>query len=337
MSTSNADAVHVYNETMKMFGSVPEPAFETKEELERVWGRAWGVDNDVGRLRVVLMHRPGNEMKVVDPSKRIESIGSYGDLKAGWYWQSETIPPLKDMQSQHDALVAILKKEGVEVVFVEGDAGDRLKSCYTRDSSIVVKGGAIVTRLAPRARRGEELNISRTYAKHGVPILRTLSGTAIFEGGSFGWINSKTAVVGRSIRVNDEGIGQVTEVLARQGVETLVVDLCGYQIHIDGAFVMIDRDLAIIDPSQLPYWFITRLAKLGVKTIEITPQDSSWIINSLAVRPRRLIMSHGASNRTLDLLAKHDVEMVRVDYEAMQLNGGGIHCSTMPLIRDSVE
>lgn len=337
MSTSNASGVHIYNETMKMFGVQPEPGFEDKGELERVWGRAWGVDNDVGQLRVVLMHRPGNEMKVVDPRKRIESIGSYGDIEEGWYFQSDTIPPLQDMQSQHDGLVATLQKEGVEVIFVEGNVGTRLKSCYTRDSSIVVKGGAIVTRLAPKARRGEELNVTRTYAKHGVPILRTLTGTAIFEGGSFGWLNSRTAVIGRSIRVNNEGAAQVAEVLARQGVETLMVDLCGYQIHIDGMFVMVDRDLALIDSNQLPYWFIQKLGQLGIKTIEITPSDSSWIINSLAVRPRRLIMSHGASNRTLDLLAKNDVEMIRVDYEAVQLNGGGIHCSTMPLIRDSVE
>jgi hypothetical protein len=40
------------------------------------------------------MHRPGSEMNVVGPSKRIEAIGSFGDLDAGWYWQSDTIPPV---------------------------------------------------------------------------------------------------------------------------------------------------------------------------------------------------------------------------------------------------
>ena len=37
----------------------------------------------------------------------------------------------------------------------------------------------------------------------------------------------------------------------RQGVELICVDLCGYRIHIDGALVMIDVDLAIVDPSDL--------------------------------------------------------------------------------------
>jgi N-dimethylarginine dimethylaminohydrolase len=334
--TSSADAAHIYHQTMKMFGAVPEPAFETKGEMERVWGRAWGCDNDVGQLRVVLMHRPGNEMKIVDPTKRIEAIGSFGDPATGWYWQSDTIPPLAEMQSQHDGLVEALGKEGVEVVFLEGEIGGRLKSCYTRDSVIAVKGGAIVCRMAPRIRRGEELTVTKTLAKHGIPILRTLHGTATMEGGSFAWLNGKTAVIGRSIRVNEEGAAQVGEVLRHQGVELICVDLYGYQIHIDGALVMIDADLALVDPSQLPYWFLDRLKALKIRTIEITPADSGWLVNCLAVRPGRIVMPEGASNRTLDELARHDVETVVVPYDRMQLNGGGIHCSTSPLLRDSL-
>ena len=335
--TSSVDATHIYHQTMKMFGAVPEPAFEVRDELERVWGRAWGCDNDVGQLRVVLMHRPGDELKIVDPSKRIKAIGSFGDLATGWYWQSDSIPPVSDMQRQHDALAEALRNEGVEVVFLEGVDGGRLKSCYTRDSVISVKGGAIVCRMAPRIRRGEELTASRTLAKHGVPILRTLNGTATMEGGSFAWLNSKTAVIGRSIRVNEDGAAQVGEVLRRQGVELICVDLYGYQIHIDGALVMIDVDLAIVDPSQLPYCFLDRLKALKIRTIEITPADSSWVVNCLAVRPGRIIMPKGASNRTMDELARNKIETIVVPYDCMQLNGGGIHCSTSPLIRDSVD
>jgi hypothetical protein len=92
----------VYNATIKLFGSHPEPAFEDPGRLAALWGRRWGCDNDVGQIRAVLMHRPGDEFNVIDPAKRIEEIGSFGDLEAGWYWQSETIPPLAEMQAQHD-------------------------------------------------------------------------------------------------------------------------------------------------------------------------------------------------------------------------------------------
>ncbi len=332
--TDSAPPGWVYNETVRMFALPGDPPFEERDELERHWGRAWGVNNDVGRIRSILMHRPGPEMNIVDPSKRIDSIGSFGDLEKGWYFQSDTLPPVASMQAQHDTLVAALKARGVDVHFVDGVDGGRLKSCYTRDPLIMVNGGAIVCRMGARIRRGEELAITRTLARLGIPILRTLSGTALMEGGSFAWINSKTAVIGCGIRVNREGADQVAEVLKRQGVELLAIDLVGYDIHIDGSFQMIDHDLALVDPFGLPFSFLEKLKALKIRTIEITPADNKWIINSLAVAPGELIMPQGATNRTLDLLAKHNISWSIIDYAAMQLNGGGIHCSTTPLIRD---
>lgn len=324
----------IYTQTIKTFAAGAEPPFEDEAELLHTWGKVWGIDNDVGRIRSILMHRPGTEMNVVDPAKRLAEIGSYGDPAVGWYFQSDTPPDIPLMQSQHDAYVAALQAEGVEVHFVDGEAGNRLKQVYTRDPLIMVKGGAIVCRMGARIRRGEELAVTRTLARLGIPILRTISGSGIMEGGSFAWLNEKTCAIGVGVRVNREGAEQVAEVLKRQGVELIVTDLVGYDIHIDGSFLMIDRDLALVDPFGLPFSFLEKLKELKVRTIEITPADNKWIINSLAVAPGELIMPEGATNRTLDRLASHGVRWTVLPYSAMQLNGGGIHCSTTPLIRD---
>lgn len=99
---------------------------------------------------------------------------------------------------------------------------------------------------------------------------------------------------------------------------------------------MICKDLAIVDPFGLPFSFLQKLKELKVQTVEISPADDRWIINSLAVAPGELLMPEGASNQTLDALAKHGVSWTVVPYGKMQLNGGGIHCSTTPLIRDPV-
>ncbi|MGI9387404.1 MAG: dimethylarginine dimethylaminohydrolase family protein [Methyloligellaceae bacterium] len=333
--SGNASPHWVYNQTIKMFAAGAEPAFEDPGELEAHWGRAWGIDNDVGKIRSVLVHRPGPELDIVDTSKRIETIGSYGDIDAGWYFQSDQPPDVPRMQAQHDGLVAALRKQDIEVEQVDGVDGGRLKSCYTRDPVIMVKGGAIVCRMGARIRRGEELAVTRTLARLGIPILRTLSGNALMEGGSFAWINKKTAVVGCGVRVNREGAAQIGEVLKRQGVELIVTDLVGYDIHIDGALLMVDNDLALIDPTGLSYGFIEELRERGVRTIEIQPEDDPWIINGLAVAPGELILPEGASNQTLDSLAAFGVSWTTIAYDAMHMNGGGIHCSTMPLIRDS--
>jgi N-dimethylarginine dimethylaminohydrolase len=333
---TDANPHWVYTQTIKMFAAPASPAFEDAAELERYWGRVWGIDNDVGRIRSILVHRPGPEMAVVDPRKRIAEIGSFGDVAEGWYFQSDTPPDVPAMQSQHDRLVAALEAAGVEIFHVEGVAGNRLKSCYTRDPLIMVKGGAIVCRMGARIRRGEELAITRTLAKIGIPILSTISGTGIMEGGSFAWINEKAAAIGVGVRVNREGARQVGEVLARQGVELLVVELTGYDIHLDVSFLMVDKDLALVNPFGLPHAFMEELKARGVRLVEIEPADDPWINNSLAIEPGRLLMPDGATNRTLDALARHGITWTTIPFAAMQKNGGGIHCSTTPLRRDPV-
>jgi len=327
-----------YNMLIKRFPSAPEPAFETKDQQEYIWGRRWGCNNDVGRLRMVLMHRPGDELKIVDTSKRLDDIGAFGDPETGWYWRGNTVPPLEAMQKEHDALVAALKAEGVEVVHIERNAmlPGKMKSVYTRDSVIVVDGGAIVTRLGPPIRRGEERAVTQTLVHIGMPILRTIHGAGIMEGGSFAFINPKTAVIGISSRVNEEGTRQVEEVLKVMGVEVIRVHMTGYRLHIDGNFVMIDVDTAIINPTQLPFWFLEKLKQMKIKTIEVHPDDGVSTINCLAVRPGRVIMSNQASKRTLDRLDKEGISVVTIPYENVYLGGGGIHCSTGPLVRDPI-
>ena len=99
---------------------------------------------------------------------------------------------------------------------------------------------------------------------------------------------------------------------------------------------MVDVDLALVDARQLPYRFLQQLDELKVRRIEITPDDDPWVINGLAVAPGRVIMGPGLGEATREALERHQVKVIELPYGEVQLNGGGIHCSTCPLIRDSV-
>jgi N-dimethylarginine dimethylaminohydrolase len=324
-----------YNRLMAAFPSHPAPPFEAPAMQEQVWGRRWGCTTDVGTLRAVLVHRPGEELRTIDPTKFIPEIGAWGDLQQGWYWRGPEPPDLPRMQAQHDALVRALRDEGAEVVFLDRVAPDRPKSCSPRDSVIAVDGGAVVCRLGARVRRGEELPVTRTLGALGMPILRTLHGTAIFEGGSFVWLNAKTAVVGLGSRANEEGARQLEEVLRVQGVEMIRVQLPGYRQHLDGLLVMIDVDTALVNPTLVPYALVEKLRALGIRTIDLHPDDHPFTINCLAVRPGRVLMSE-ASEATLERLAQEKIEVVSIPFDAVYRGGGGIHCSTAPLVRDPV-
>ncbi len=337
MSTNAAMSEHEYRENkfFSIFGSVPEPPFDDAHEQTAVWGRRWGCSSDVGRLRVVLMHRPGEELAIVK-NQPMPEIGGFGDPKQGWYWMGRTLPDLPAMQRAHDDYTRLLRSEGVEVVLVEQAAPGAMKQIYTRDSVIGVPGGAIVTRLARRVRRGEELPVTRALARAGCPILGTLHGSAVFEGGGFAFIDAKTAVCTQSVACNAEGVRQIETLLAGLGVTLLKVAMPGYRIHIDGSFLMVDVETAIVNVNELPYPFLAYLQQRGIRLIELPPEDSPMSLNCLAIAPGRVIMHANRSPRLADRLDAAGITVLSCDYEPVELGGGGLHCSTAPLVRDPI-
>jgi N-dimethylarginine dimethylaminohydrolase len=82
---------------------------------------------------------------------------------------------------------------------------------------------------------------------------------------------------------------------------------------------------------KLPYWFLDKLADLGIRTVEVHP-DEWGAVNCLAVRPGKVIMP-GPSPRTAERLNRLGVEVIEIDYSEVEKGGGGVHCSTLPLIR----
>ncbi len=314
----------------------PEPAFESPEMLEKVWGRRWGLNNDVGKLHMVLVYRPGAEWGVMQSGGEYRpEEGAWIGPDYMWYWADKNRPNFQLVQAQHDGLVAVLEAEGIEVVHVQGALPHLSKTIYTRDPAIMTKGGAIVCRFGIDYRIGEELPFTRTLANLGVPILHTIHGTGLMEGGSFAWLNSETAVVGVGHRCNYEGARQLGEVLKTQGVELLLIDNMGYGLHIDGSFLMVDVDTALAFSYELPWWFLEKLKEMGIRVIEADPHDGPFGVNCLAVKPGRVIMASHAE-RTADRLDKLGIEVIPVDYSEIHKGGGGVHCSTLPLIRDDI-
>lgn len=314
----------------------PEPAFEEPAMLEKVWGRKWGINNDVGKLRMALVCRPGKEWEpMMSGGEYVEETKALIGPNNMWYYCDCEPPVLAAAQVQHDALTKTLEAEGVELVYLEDALPHMTKSVFTRDPAIIVRGGAVLCRMGVSYRRGEELPFMRTLAKIGMPVLHTIHGTGLMEGGSFLWLNESTAVVSVGQRSNAEGARQLAEVLKTLGAELLCVDNTGYGLHIDGSIVMVDVDKALVFVQDLPWWFLVRLKELGIQLIDADPRDGGMGVNCLAVQPGRVIMSSHAKY-SAERLDQAGVEVLAVDYDVIHKSGGGVHCSTLPLIRDDV-
>lgn len=63
------DSSQYYHRVLMRIPPKALPDFYEEEMQERVWGRRWGVCNDVGTIKTILMHRPGDEIKVMTEDK----------------------------------------------------------------------------------------------------------------------------------------------------------------------------------------------------------------------------------------------------------------------------
>ena len=83
-----------------------KPIYETDflDELTVNWGEEWGIKSAFGKIRKIMVYRPGEEQK--DPL--IAKDYQLFNLPEG-------PTDLSNLQKQHDNLVTILKSEGIDI------------------------------------------------------------------------------------------------------------------------------------------------------------------------------------------------------------------------------
>jgi len=337
ISTSDEDKFR-YHRVMQTFATPAEPAFEHPDQQRKVWGEVWGCNSEVGQLRKILVHRPGEEINRVTEDWYDEELETFCNREEGIWWRGRNPPDLEMMQATHDRLTNLLRAEGVEVIYIHDKPSNRpvpLKQMSPRDIVIGVPGGVVICRPNANGRREEMFWATRRIVEAGCPIIRTISGTGILEGGSFMWIDTKTAVISTGLCTNRDAVAQMREVLGWSGVEVLTLETPGYSQHLDGFMAMVNVDKALINPTVLPYDFMTELEKRGIEMIHLSPEDPPFALNLLPLSPGRVIASE-MSDRTLEALDKKGIEVTSLAYEPCWSSGGGIHCNTAPLARDAI-
>ena len=249
------------------------------EDVGHLWA-ACGIDSEWRRLRTVALRRPGAEIAVND----INSSQFLGTLDLG------------RAQAEHDALAEAYRAEGVAVIEVPDVPRATPNRMFCADLFAMTPEGAIIARPASTVRAGEEVAVAAALAGAGVPILRTLTGQATFEGADLLWLDTETALIGRGLRSNDEAIGQIAGLMAELGCDLIDVDLPYGTMHLMGMLRIADRDLAIAWPRRTPHRAVMALRERGYRVAFLPDQDeaeTNKAFNFVTLGPRRLLMPAG--------------------------------------------
>jgi len=283
------------------------------EEIGVVWGSC-GLENEWQPLRSVLLHTPGEELTAVaDPSEALM-------LDA---------VDLERARQEHQALIQSYITEGVEVNLVAPEIA-RPNQMFCADLFAMTPEGAILARPASSVRAGEEREVARRLADLGIPILKTLTRDAVFEGADLMWLDRKTALLGKGLRTNDTAARQITQLMDDLGVTLICVDMPVGTMHLMGMLRIVDRDLAIAWPRRTPLRAITALQQAGYRVVFIPEGedfDRNRAVNFVTLGPRRILMVAG-NDSAREFYESHGIECVETPATELTKAAGAVGCLT---------
>ncbi len=286
--------------------------------------RHYGSQSMVAPLRTVLVKSPEQAFAVNDP--------------VVWHYTGR--PDVTIAQKEHDALVALLRQGGAEVVYHDEPQPDHADAIFTFDPALVTDHGAIILSMGKSLRRGEEAAMARRFEQLGIPILYTLHDAARAEGGDLLWVDHDTLAVGLGFRTNLEGYHQLLEALSGIGVKVIPVELPYYSgpeacLHLLSLISIVDEYTAVVYPPLMAVPFWQELQQRNFKLIVIPDEEFPTMgTNVLALSPRKCLMLEG-NPVTKHLLEKGGCEVMTYKGNEISFKAeGGPTCLTRPILRD---
>jgi N-dimethylarginine dimethylaminohydrolase len=308
------------------------------DELEAIWGRRWGAQG-IGQLRLVAMSTP----------TQVETLELYDEDPAFFVYDG-VLPDLERMREQHAGLAETYRQLGIEVLEFSYPETPRsaygtMKRAVSAAAGFVINGGAILAREATPYWRGRSRYVSQFLSSIGCPILMTVHGTGVCEGGAFTRMADDFIIGMLSTDANRDGIEQVRPVLERAGYRLHIAhspgplyafhpEVPGW-MHADMWIAPLDVRLALIYPPWCDFETIRYLNSIGYELIEAPREEQETVVpaNLITIAPRQVVMPAGAPE-TRRRLEQRGVETIEVPYDEVIRYGGGIRCTTMQLIRD---
>jgi len=321
-----------------------------------------GVYNEWDRLREVML---GDVRESVLPEYQ-EDWGRYGNLKdfmpgnAGVKWIDRDPESGREMIEQVDNFEQLLKSYGVKVhrpcsIPKSVREGSRLLGdgmVYARDSHLVLGLHIIQTNMRMTYRMKEHHGWIPLFQEHseknpeihwinmpdvkpepdGKTPAEWIADRRLFVEGGDTFILDKDILVGfSSLGSSPTGIAWLQRILADDGYRVHMVPIKDEWLHLDCCFAVIKEGLAIayMDafkegvPSPLKDWeFIAASAD----------ECHAMGCNTLCLEPGKVFIG-SKHERLINEVEKKGCVPIPVDYDAVEWNGGGIRCTTHPLVR----
>lgn len=288
----------------------------------------WGIDNEYGRMRDVLLGKP-EYFRWVDAGAITQRVlNNAAELGVEFNLQTA--------MAQHAEMVRVYEEEGVNCHFIDADEVLH-RNFFARDSSAMTPFGAIICHMQLKCRRADYVTAIRFYQDNDIPIFNMVSA-GHFEGGDFCIIEPGAVLIGWcGERSEEAGAKQVAGWMRQQGWEAVVAPIPAHFIHMDALVVPIAPKLAVACLDALEDWVIDWLRGRGFEFVDVPYRDCAMNlgVNLVCLGDNRILSMAGSAELN-ERLSALGFKVHAPDMSMFTLNGGGVHCLSQVLCRESV-
>jgi len=272
----------------------------------------FGNKNPFGKLRTVIMHRPGAEFNLLDEPD---------------FWGFCGRPSREKSQKEFDSLVEILSEEKVDIYFIEPSDAPSVKLCFTRDLGIVGKNGIIMGGMT-RKRRGEDLYIRVLAEELDIPIFGDVRNH-YFEGGDLVFIKKNEAACG--IGLTSYGGYELLEELV--DFKLLPVPLRNQLVHLDSALHTSDGQIALTNPDILPKELLDYLNREEFTVLSVPLNEADlFSLEIISLDSNKVIVAEDMTV-TQKLLEEEGVDVLTTTNHELRKGCAGLNSLIFPLLR----
>lgn len=248
-------------------------------------------------------------------------------------------PNMQQSLQEYASFENILQSNGAQLFYFPADESVNMDSVYCRDAAISTNQGMIICNMGKEGRKNEPMAQQKAFEANGFKVLGVIQAPGTLEGGDVAWLDENTLAVGHTYRTNLEGIRQLTELLAPQGVQVITADMPHYKgpsdvFHLMSVLSPVDKNLAVVYSPLMPIAFRNILIEKGFELVEVPEEEfDSMGCNVLAIAPRVCLMVKG-NPKTKAALEKAGCKVI--EYEGADISvkgGGGPTCLTRPITR----
>lgn len=296
-----------------------------------------------GKLESVMMHTPGEELELINEN-------NYR------YWLFDKVPDIPRFIDEHLRFRDLLRSQGIVVHELEDltpvSEKPKIRNMpnitYLHDTAIITCKGAVVSKMAFDARKGEQDIVKSAITSIGIPVLHEFKDdNDSFEGCIL--LSDTTAIVAQTERTRKCSINSFVTSLLNHIREIILIDLPKTRryMHPERVFKMVSTNLALaylpaINHSSLitqagtfPIEFSSFLKSRGVDIVTVSDFEQQRLACSFISLDNGVIIHSDTAldTATRRLLASKGVEFVFFHSDALHAGGGSLNCFLLTLAR----